>query len=226
MKIRAFTLAEVLITLGIMGIVASMTIPTIIQKHKKNIVETRMKKFYSTINQAILLSENDNGDKKYWTPKNTDELWSKYLKNYLKNIGIEDISYVRPRKIVYFADGSAVIIDIYFETDEDGNTSLQTTGGHFLFCPEAKYCRVSTLIGPEFEKKRSSKIFSFGFWPNTSGEKWKYHYNKGVEPYKVRWNGDMQELKTKCYDKSEIQWCTTLIQLNNWKIPDDYPYQL
>lgn len=33
MKKTAFTLAEVLITLGIIGIVAAMTIPTLIQKN-------------------------------------------------------------------------------------------------------------------------------------------------------------------------------------------------
>lgn len=34
-KMSAFTLAEVLITLGIIGIVAAMTIPTLITNHQK-----------------------------------------------------------------------------------------------------------------------------------------------------------------------------------------------
>ena len=45
MKIRAFTLAEVLITLGIIGIVAAMTFPILMTKYNYKITETRLKKF-------------------------------------------------------------------------------------------------------------------------------------------------------------------------------------
>lgn len=66
MKIQGFTLAEVLITLGIIGVVAAMTLPALIQRNNNKVVETRLKKFYSAINQAIMLAENDYGDKKIW----------------------------------------------------------------------------------------------------------------------------------------------------------------
>ncbi len=39
MKFFGFTLAEILITLGIIGIVAAMTIPALITKHKRHVVE-------------------------------------------------------------------------------------------------------------------------------------------------------------------------------------------
>lgn len=38
-----FTLAEVLITLGIIGVVAAMTIPVMISSYNKHITETRLK---------------------------------------------------------------------------------------------------------------------------------------------------------------------------------------
>lgn len=56
----AFTLAEVLITLGIIGVVAALTIPSLMTKYHRMTVETKLKKFYSTMNQAIKLSEEDN----------------------------------------------------------------------------------------------------------------------------------------------------------------------
>ncbi len=45
-----FTLAEVLITLGIIGVVAAMTIPVMISSYNKHITETRLKNsiLYST----------------------------------------------------------------------------------------------------------------------------------------------------------------------------------
>lgn len=56
-----FTLAEVLIVLGIIGLIADMTIPTIINQSQKRIAETRILKFYSSMHQAVKLSEVDNG---------------------------------------------------------------------------------------------------------------------------------------------------------------------
>ena len=65
-KKAAFTLAEVLITLGIIGVVAALTMPVLIQNHRNTVVETRLKKFYSAINQAVTMAENDYGEKNYW----------------------------------------------------------------------------------------------------------------------------------------------------------------
>ncbi len=49
MKNRAFTLAEVLITLGIIGIVAAMTLPGLIADYRAKELEVRFKKAYSVI---------------------------------------------------------------------------------------------------------------------------------------------------------------------------------
>lgn len=54
-KLNAFTLAEVLITLGIIGVVAAMTLPTLIQNHQKQVYATQLKKsinvFQNMLNQ-------------------------------------------------------------------------------------------------------------------------------------------------------------------------------
>ncbi|MBQ8460586.1 type II secretion system protein [bacterium] len=51
-KSAAFTLAEVLITLGIIGVVAAMTIPTLIANTQGQRVRSQFKKTLSTLNQA------------------------------------------------------------------------------------------------------------------------------------------------------------------------------
>ena len=56
----AFTLAEVLITLGIIGIVAAITIPNLISNYKAKILRTQFLKTYSTLAQTIKLMENDD----------------------------------------------------------------------------------------------------------------------------------------------------------------------
>ena len=57
----AFTLAEVLITLGIIGVVAALTLPTLIQNHQKQVYVTQLKKAYSNISNALSQVVNDEG---------------------------------------------------------------------------------------------------------------------------------------------------------------------
>ncbi|HIS35924.1 TPA: type II secretion system protein [Candidatus Scatousia excrementigallinarum] len=61
-----FTLAEVLITLGIIGIVAAMTLPSLVQSHKEKQTVAQLKKFYSTISNAMLLAYNEHGPLEDW----------------------------------------------------------------------------------------------------------------------------------------------------------------
>ena len=57
----AFTLAEVLITLGIIGVVAAMTIPTLVSNYQKKVEETKYKKAKSVIvNNFKLLFAQEN----------------------------------------------------------------------------------------------------------------------------------------------------------------------
>ena len=60
-KRTAFTLAEVLITLGIIGIVAAMTLPSLITKYKIHELRTRFQKTNSIVNQALKYTLNDLG---------------------------------------------------------------------------------------------------------------------------------------------------------------------
>ena len=114
----AFTLAEVLITLGIIGIVAALTMPALIDNHNKKVVEARLEKFYSSMNQAIRMAELDYGPREYWFEDNSDRtLQEEWCKKYI-------IPYMNVTKTglvnqggssggsafftIFFADGSAV----------------------------------------------------------------------------------------------------------------------
>lgn len=81
----AFTLAEVLITLGIIGVVAAMTLPALINNYKKAQTVSQLKASYSILSQAIKLSEVTNGEVKYWNFNlSSEQFFEKYLKGYLK----------------------------------------------------------------------------------------------------------------------------------------------
>lgn len=61
MKKVGFTLAEVLITLAIIGVVAAITIPTIVINSQKNSYLTSLKKAYTNFNQVLIKMAADNG---------------------------------------------------------------------------------------------------------------------------------------------------------------------
>ncbi len=84
---RAFTLAEVLITLGIIGIVAAMTLPSLIAKHNERAWLTAFKKSYSVLSQAYISAYEENGIASTWCAEQNTECAKTYfdiLAPYLK----------------------------------------------------------------------------------------------------------------------------------------------
>ena len=56
---KAFTLAEVLVTLGIIGVVSAMTVPTLMQNYQKKSYVTQLHKVYNELSQAALLYQTE-----------------------------------------------------------------------------------------------------------------------------------------------------------------------
>ena len=72
-KDYGFTLAEVLITLGIIGVVAAMTIPTLIHRIQAIKLRSQFLKSYSTLKQISKLMQADGltGDANEYPPHAT-----------------------------------------------------------------------------------------------------------------------------------------------------------
>lgn len=224
MNKKGFTLAEVLITLGIIGVVAAMTLPTLIQNYRKHEVETRLAKVYSVVNQAIKLSTVEYGEPAEWgdwdcgtsgTPTcTTDEAIEKFNKYIGNHLHISKIEKSDDGKsfYVYLNDGEILqvnnyLYDIWFHTNPKyiDNTDFGTYSFAFKFQP-----------------KLHSSI-------DSSNANFTYAINPTFEPYTYSWNGTIEGLtntssKYACGGKMNML-CTKLIQMNGWKIPKDYPHK-
>ncbi len=223
-RAHGFTLAEVLITLGIIGIVAAMTLPTLIEKHQKKVVVTRLQKFYTNINQAIKLSEVENGPAQYWEigengQQTALDAYNKYLAKYLKTVSKkgtidteimdnngESTGDIRTFNTVFFADGSAMKYD------------ANSSGFDISFYPDGH-----KLFNKNINSRRN--VFSFNFRKaNTSGGKYT------VEPYSFQWDGTRENLfshpRYGCRkdNRRDTPFCAKLIQYDGWEIKDDYPW--
>lgn len=62
---KGFTLAETLITLGIIGVVAAITIPNLQKSYFEKTVST-LRETQSILSQAIRMAEEENGDVSGW----------------------------------------------------------------------------------------------------------------------------------------------------------------
>ena len=77
-----FTLAEVLITLGIIGIVAAITIPNLMTNNKAKKLRSQFLKSYSVISQSIKLMQNDDISLDPSTYSNQNSFYSTYKKYF------------------------------------------------------------------------------------------------------------------------------------------------
>ncbi|HIT92963.1 MAG TPA: hypothetical protein IAD11_08595 [Candidatus Stercorousia faecigallinarum] len=133
-------MAEVLITLGIIGVVASLTMPSLIANHRKEVLKTELKKAYSELQQVNLSFINDEEmnmceydwmlvDSGLEVMAASKELSRKFIKyyqgngEYIYNLGIDNIKTISGGNAhtSYFDDGSVADLrkrTFYFEYGE------------------------------------------------------------------------------------------------------------
>ena len=116
MRKNDFTLAEVLITLGIIGVVAAMTMPSLVVKHQEKVAVTALKKFYTSISQAYSYAKYEHG-----TPDNWYSNMSGVSQNE-KNMVMTDIfaQYMKIDKICYANKGC--FPDVMYKKIDGNNT--------------------------------------------------------------------------------------------------------
>ena len=219
----AFTLAEVLITLGVIGVVAAITIPGLMTKYRKSVVENRLKKFYSTINQAVRLSieehddiifdtsaleaDTEGSDSHAATNKNFEKEWyNEYILKYMTGVTTVDMqngSNEQRGIKVSLNDGSGFTSFLYLGSNAD----------LYLF-----YCINASDKSCSYNNYDGKNTFMFSYSPDMKSF---------VTSYANRRPTDFETLKNAtdygCY-KGHKQYCTRLIEMNGWKIPDDYPW--
>lgn len=93
---KGFTLAEVLITLGIIGVVAAMTIPSLIQSYKEKATVTAVKQSYSIFAQALKMVTIDNPDLSALTDsslsaKENSQIMFKEISKHIKKVKSCDV---------------------------------------------------------------------------------------------------------------------------------------
>ena len=208
-KCTAFTLVEVLITLGIIGIVATMTLPVLIEQHEKKVTAVKLEKFYTIMSQAVLRwrTEEDITDDFLFPDEivRNDEKSKIWYTNNLQpyiNSGIYDKKYYENRYFsVRFNDGSGFVAYV---------SSPDVM--YIFYCTKFKYCAQEHYDG------RRTFLFSL------------YHGNFYTS-HPEQSSLDRDFFLEKCKNPSDgnsihRHYCTRLIQYDGWEIKPDYPWKI
>lgn len=223
---KGFTLAEVLITLGIIGIIASLTLPAVIGHYKKVETASRLKKFYSSMQQAIVMSEAVNGDSKEWVKAETQKDSEGNIDYDAQDKAVKDffMQYLAPYfKYTNIVSGKNIV-------EEDGTKSGTVTkvylsdGSSFIFNNGTCMDIIFDINGERKPNTPGKDQFTFFFC--LSPEEIKGHCRNSkrafcTPSYEAR---TRDELKNRC--KTNAYHCSSLLEYDNWEFKDDYPYKL
>lgn len=102
-KLKGFTLSEVLITLVVIGVVAAITVPSIIVESHSEEIRSLLNKNYSVINQALYryyLDEGYNPSGQEFSARTFKQIYQKGF-NVLKDYGLYDFYYSNKNYDIY-----------------------------------------------------------------------------------------------------------------------------
>ena len=224
MKKFGFTLAEVLITLGIIGVVAAMTLPTLFGNIQKRQTVSRLQKVYAELKQAVKISSDENGDPSGWDYTLTNEEFIKrYFAPYLK-ISVVNVDHTytdfkgRPYK--------------FFHSNYP--TFITMSGAFVMFYHTPSFGAHNHLLvdinGKTPPNRIGKDVFAFTFLDENLVTYTQYTSQGMIRELTKRQNLLSSATSGQCSYTAgggifgPGSYCSRLIEVDGWKIADDYPW--
>ena len=222
-KFFGFTLAEVLITLGIIGVITAITIPTLIQNYKKHVVVTKLKKSYADFNHAFMMVVAENGTSdlpiSYDLRAGANDVYN-YLRKYLnvvKECQGGDTSCFPP---FVQANGSS---DAYIGNIKNKNLKtfiLQSGVSGAIWTHDYGYKKGWLILDIDGPKKGPSVLGRDIF-----AIEWQIQADSELITYSRISDAERETLISDCKSKGGFL-CSLLIIKDGWTIKSDYPLKL
>ena len=179
-KKAAFTLAEILITLGVIGIVAAMTIPNLVQNYEKKLLQVQLKKVYSElsqINQLFAIDHNGENMCEFDQYSNTYYDSNGHIQ-YRSRLPEEFAKYLKKGTVANLSSGRTKMMDgnifplasfgYYF--DDGKYTDMQGRFYYFEFSnAETNKCPIITVDINGLKKPDKMGYDVFAFRPTIDG---------------------------------------------------------
>ena len=253
LKLRnAFTLAEILITLGIIGVMAAVTMPTLIKNYQKKQTVTQLKKAYSELSQAISMAQKDLGLMEDWDFANfpTPADRAQYFYDNVLKPNLKIAKYCAPSAGDCWADDTFTLIGNKY------TNLIKGTGGRNSFISASGYSvfywlhGVGTggwffidINGPKKPNVLGKDIFNFQLYSTRTSSKGPNVGLMAQGMYRLDEETNMfapnsrYDIMTGNYSTSsgagscsktgirnQGLTCSALIIMDGWEIRDDYPW--
>ena len=223
MKKLAFTLAEVLITLGIIGVVAAMTLPTLITNYQKRATVAKLKRAYSVIKQAYLMSYDQVGDPA------ADEAFAMGANNYFKTYWAPYIKGTLCK--TYQECGYSSITPWIFADGSKADTFVVAPAARTTFYTNDGFLYVVFVAGGSGGLVADSSVIcdiNGGKGPNQFGKDVFYFQRiadeKGNDMQPYGYNNSDAIINSNCSTRGDSSFCAEKIRRDGWKITKDYPW--
>lgn len=227
----AFTLAEVLITLGIIGVVAALTLPTLISNYQKQQTVVQLKKVYTELSQAVAMGEAVNGDKSNWDfSLPSMDFFNLYLEQFIK-ISTHKVGDAKKQLGITYRQTSG--------NPEIGLTSMYDSANVIDLASGAQIFIAEVLVNSA-SKGKTFVVDINGFKkPNQFGKDLFCLYLDMQNGLRACQNDDgvynvehtREEFLNgpsvnsyQCNRSGRGMWCAAVIIMDGWEIKDDYPW--
>ena len=211
----AFTLAEVLITLGIIGVVAAMTMPVLMSKYREKVFLTQLKKMVAIVEQMLVNINYENGsldifescydlelsERRYCY----SDIFIKYSSVNPDTLTFKDVHPVQ--RYIYFADGSRLNINAPNEGARFNTYNFDVNGDK----------------GPN---KGGIDQFEFHFYPSDNN----YVLHPLISRAASSLRNELDVALNYCKNSNDpnsatntAYFCAIVILANDYKAPKNYP---
>ena len=226
----AFTLAEILITLGIIAIVAAMTMPSLIANYQKKRTVAQLKKAYSTFAQALVQSQYENQNSSEWEVTDLGSSYDenlKYFETYWK-------PYLKVIKVCKTMSECGYDITAYASVSDRNNYRYYGPGNNvpgFIY-GDGTYAYIRPYSyhpdTPGFDKLQLLSIDLNGPQrPNMIGRdvfQFEIDISRGVISGYTYVSPDMCTKDKIANSTKYARGCAGKIMHDGWEILDDYPW--
>jgi prepilin-type N-terminal cleavage/methylation domain-containing protein len=227
MRKTGFTLAEVLIAIGIIGVVSALTIPTLMHKYKLHVIEKNLAKTYAEISNLLRQSEAENGSFEGWD----------YSLSYSDFMN----TYILPYFQVYSCKGRTkgnYCFDKDFGGWKFGSYKYAEYDPYRYYSKDGRFFAIEPFViyyngwqrGIRFMvdvNGRAGKSFMgqdvFGFTRTTRSNKYLEMTRNILTFCSACTNEALYSYCAANNHPDNTSYCGEILRRNNWKFPKDYP---
>ena len=218
---KGFTLAEVLITLVIIGVIAALTLPNLITKHEKEQTVIKLRKAYNILQNATKLSVIENGSTSEWDLSlNEKDFAEKYYAPYLKLSTKSKEEWVTYKTVK--ADKQHITKYFYLVLADGMLLTIRKWNESIML--------IIDINGEKGPNKTGRDLFSFTICLKTKPDRvitYTQYCDRSLE-YRAMASGVGTSGQCNAQATGGIigpgSYCSRLIELDGWEIKDDYPW--